>query len=64
MVLSEVKDRIEEELTDEEIINYRIRKTTRQIEDELSKNRDAQDRNNESKKMDPYFDSIKKWRPL
>jgi hypothetical protein len=58
MVLNEIRDRIEEEMTDEEIINYRLRKTTRLIEEELEKNK------NEVVKIDPYFDSIKKWRPI
>jgi hypothetical protein len=58
MVLNEIKDRIEEEMTDEEIINYRLRKTTRLIEEELDKNE------NKDMGIDPYFDSIKKWRPI
>ena len=58
MVLNEIKDRIEEEMTDEEIINYRLRKTTRLIEEELEKN------THKDVGIDPYFDSIKKWRPV
>ena len=58
MATIETKDRIEEELTDEEIINYRLRKTTRQIE--LKHQKDIKQK---KYYLDPYFDSIKNWRP-
>ena len=59
MVRRDAKDRVESVLTDEEIMNYRIRKTSMEIEMETRKE-------NKSKhyEMDPYFDSIKNWHPI
>jgi hypothetical protein len=58
MVLHEIKDRIEEDLSDAEIINYRLKKITRLIEEEREKNK------SNNSEIDPYFDSIKNWRPI
>lgn len=58
MVTSEIKDKIEKYFTDEEIINYRLQKITRQIK--------LEQKEIKQKKydLDPYFDSIKNWCPI
>jgi hypothetical protein len=59
MVTSEIKDRIEKYFTDEEIINYRLQKITRQIK--LEQQKEIKQKKYE---LDPYFDSIKNWCPI
>jgi len=59
MEIREIKDHLESGLSVEEMINYRLRKTARRIDFEQ---RDEIKR--KKQKLDPYFDSIKNWRPI
>ena len=55
----ENKIRLGEDSAIEGMMNYRLRQTARRIELELQKEIKQKKSN-----LDPYFDSIKNWRPI
>jgi len=59
MITRENKIRLGEDSAIEEMINYRLRQMARRIE--LERQKEIKQKNSE---LDPYFDSIKNWRPI
>jgi hypothetical protein len=59
MMTRENKIRLGEDSAIEGMMNYRLRQTARRIELELQKEIKQKKSN-----LDPYFDSIKNWRPI
>jgi hypothetical protein len=59
MEIREIKDHFESSLSVEEMINHRLQKTARRIEFEQ-----RGEIKRKKQQLDPYFDSIKNWRPI
>jgi len=59
MMTRETKIRLGEDSAIEEMMNYRLRQTARRIE--LERQKKIKQKKSE---LDPYFDSIKNWRPI